>query len=389
MMRKLCLAFLITAFQFTWLSAGDIRVGLYYEKLVSAFTFHCTAGTYQVNADDSDLFSADPGNILYISLINDSLYVNDGSSDFGPYRQLKFTDSELKGRCRIKIVEPALEASDYGGDIEVGITHGTLQLINEIDFDQYLAGVIETEAGSNAPEEFFGAQAVLCRTYALRNWDRHAEEGFNLCDHTHCQAFNGLKDQNPVIYTAVLTTHNMVVADRYSRLIVAAYHSNSGGETEQASDVWPVGYDYLRAIIDPFSKNQKHYQWRESLSPATWIAYLQAKGFDVKNAKAANLLIQQPHRKKSFIYGDDTLSLSVIREDLGFKSAFFDMVLTGDTLIFNGRGYGHGIGLSQEGAMEMAREGYSYSDILRFYFNDVQIIDLNELPDSELPEVFR
>ena len=81
--------------------------------------------------------------------------------------------------------------------------------------------------------------------------------------------------------------------------------------------------------------------------------------------------------------------MSVIREDLGFKSAFFDMHLAGDTLVINGRGYGHGVGLSQEGAMEMAKEGYSYSDILRFYFNDISISDVNELPDSELPEEFR
>ena len=249
------------------LPAQDIRVGLFYEKLVTAFTFHCTSGEYEVKADNESRFSLQAGDILYISLINDSIYVNDGSTNFGPYLDLKFKDTLLKGRCRIKVVEPTLEASDYAGDIEVGISHHTINLINELDFDRYLAGVVETEAGPVAPEEFYKAQAVLCRTYALRNWNRHAGEGFNLCDHTHCQAYNGLNEQNPDIYTAVLATHNIVVADSRHQLIMAAYHSNSGGETERSSDVWPVDHDYLQAIIDPFSKNQKHYQWKESLSP--------------------------------------------------------------------------------------------------------------------------
>jgi stage II sporulation protein D len=230
---------------------------------------------------------------------------------------------------------------------------------------------------------------VLCRTYALRNWNRHVSEGFNRCDHTHCQAFNGIGDQSPEVYTAVLATHNIVVTDQYSHLIIAAYHANSGGETEQASDVWPVGHGYLQAIIDPFSENQKHYHWRETLSPEAWIAYLKAKGFTFGKIDTSALLIRQPHRRRYFIYGEDTLSMSVIREDLGFRSAFFDMNLVGDTLVISGRGYGHGVGLSQEGAMEMAREGYSYSDILRFYFNDVAVRAVDDLPDSELPEEFR
>ncbi|HYW94470.1 MAG TPA: SpoIID/LytB domain-containing protein [Bacteroidales bacterium] len=389
MIRKSVVISLIVVMNMVWLPAQDIRVGLYYEDLVMAFTFHCTAGEYDVKAGGSSRLVIHPGDILYVSLINDSIYVNDGELNYGPYEGLTFKDTLLKGRCRIKPVQPSLEAHDYAGDVDVGVSHNTLSLVNQIDFDRYLAGVVETEAGPVAPEEFYKAQAVLCRTYALRNWNRHQGEGFNLCDHTHCQAYKGLSEQSPVIYTAVLATHNVVVADRHYQLIMAAYHSNSGGETEQAADIWPVDLDYLQAIIDPFSKNQKHYQWRKKLSPQAWFAYLETKGIDVADADTTDLLIKQPHRKKTFIYGKDTLSMSVIREDLGLKSAFFDMTLAGDSLVISGRGYGHGVGLSQEGAMEMAREGYSYSDILRFYFNDISISDVNELPDSELPEAFR
>ncbi len=368
--------------------AEDIRVGLFYKELVNAFTFHCTEGEYEIRVDGDHSFSAGPGDIFYISLIRDSIYVNSGLSNSGPFAQVDFVDRLLKGRCRIKAAAPSLHAADYSGDIYVSISHGTLQVINKLDFDRYLAGVVEAEAGPSAPGEFYKAQAVLCRTYALRNWDRHEGEGFNMCDHTHCQAFHGISNQ-PSIYTAVLATHNIIVADRYSRLILPAFHSNSGGETGEASDAWPVNQDYLKPIIDPFSKNQKHSEWTKSITTEAWTAYLQSRGVNIAKAKPEQLLITQPHRKRSFVYGKDTLSMTMIRDDLGLKSAFFDMTTEGDSLVIHGRGYGHGIGLSQEGAMEMAREGYSYSDILRYYFNDITVTGIDELPDSELPEVFR
>ncbi len=389
MMRKALIIAGILLLNLAGIFAQDIRVGLFYEQLIQAFTFHCTSGEYDLMADGRSRFMVHPGEIYYISLVHDSLYVNDGTSTYGPFLDLLFKDRLLKGHCRIKAVEPSRLASDYSGSIEAGISHQTLQMVNQLDFDRYLAGVVETEAGPSAPDEFFKAQAVLCRTYALRNWDRHAGEGFNLCDHTHCQAYHGESNQNPHIYTAVLATHNIIVADQHSQLILPAFHSNSGGETERASDVWPVDKDYLQAIIDPFSKNQKHDKWSQTISPKIWIGYLEAKGFDVADADTDKLMIRQPHRRKSFIYGKDTLSMSVIRDDLGLNSAFFDMNLVGDSLVISGRGYGHGVGLSQEGAMEMARQGYSYSDILRYYFNNVTVTDLNELPDSELPEPFR
>jgi stage II sporulation protein D len=91
-------------------------------------------------------------------------------------------------------------------------------------------------------------------------------------------------------------------------------------------------------------------------------------------------------RKKYFILDKDSIKMSKIREDWGFKSSFFDMFPDGDSILIWGKGFGHGIGMSQEGAMKMARDGYSYQDILQFYFNGVRIMDYRDLPDSSLPK---
>ena len=98
------------------------------------------------------------------------------------------------------------------------------------------------------------------------------------------------------------------------------------------------------------------------------------------------IYIEQMRRKKYFILDKDSIRLAKIREDWGFKSAFFDMFPDGDSVLVWGKGFGHGIGMSQEGAMKMARDGFTSQDILQFYFHEVRMMDYRDLPDSSLPK---
>jgi stage II sporulation protein D len=81
--------------------------------------------------------------------------------------------------------------------------------------------------------------------------------------------------------------------------------------------------------------------------------------------------------------------LADIRTDLELRSTFFTMEVKNDSILIHGKGYGHGVGMSQEGAMEMAKQGYSFSDILRFYFYNVKIIEMADARDPGLPETFK
>jgi stage II sporulation protein D len=144
----------------------------------------------------------------------------------------------------------------------------------------------------------------------------------------------------------------------------------------------------LQAMIDPFSKDQPNYSWQKIINANDWIAYLESKNISVKDAGLNQLLIKQEHRKTNFILNEDTLSLSQIRNDLGLRSGFFSMFLQGDKIIINGKGYGHGIGLSQEGAMQMVREGYNFNDVLRFYYFNVLIKNIDDIPQRLVPEEF-
>jgi len=96
------------------------------------------------------------------------------------------------------------------------------------------------------------------------------------------------------------------------------------------------------------------------------------------------LYVEQMRRKKYFVLDRDSIQMTKIREDWGFQSAFFDMFPEGDSILVWGKGYGHGIGMSQEGAMKMARDGFNYQDILKFYFYEVRLMDFRDLPASSL-----
>lgn len=373
------------------LKAQDVRVSLFYDQLTEALTFHCVYGEYKVLQEGREILTIAEGDILFLEQTGNNIRVSDNSGTIGEYSSLSFKDALFRGRFMLKTVKPVSDQRLYRGDLFISVEHDALKLINECEFDHYLAGVVEAEAGPGAPEEFFKVQSVLCRTYAIKNWNRHLNEGFNLCDDTHCQAFHGIADDNPAIRDAVLSTHNIVVADKNYNLITAAYHSNSGGETQKASNIWPGEHEYLLPVIDPYSLDQPAYKWLETIPFETWVSYLRSRGVELEDPdqQQDNLLIRQKHRREDFIIEEDTLKIKSIREDLGLRSSFFNMRVEGDDIIFEGKGYGHGVGLSQEGAMEMARKGFSFMDILNFYYYEVQIKDLDEMPESAVPSVFR
>ena len=215
----------------------------------------------------------------------------------------------------------------------------------------------------------------MCRTFAFQDIERHIEEGFNLCDGVHCQAFNGKSRQNEIILQSVLATRNNVIVTKDNELITAAFHSNSGGITEDAKNVWVTDLPYLKSVNDPFSLKGKNMHWEKIISRAKWETYLKQHNFYIKgDEKPGYYSCQQKTREQYYRVGLDILSYQRIRKEWLLRSAFFSVYDDGKNITIKGKGYGHGVGMSQEGAMEMSKAGYSYSDIIHFYFRDVKIV---------------
>ena len=247
--------------------------------------------------------------------------------------------------------------------------------------EKYIEGVVETESGPNAPFEYYKSQAIICRTYALGHFDRHIKEEFNLCDGVHCQAYKGRSMANDSIPLAVHETSGLVIVDTSLNPITAAFHSNSGGHTINSEDVWSKETSYLKAIIDTFAVGQNNYLWKDSISVKEWKKYLDTIGFEISEDSFTNhaLNFEQKKRKIYFYLEKDSIALKKIRQDFGLRSTFFSFKPKDKYIIINGKGYGHGVGLCQEGAMEMARKGYSFKEIINFYYTGVMLFDVGEM----------
>jgi len=370
------------------LGAQTVRVGLYQEHSINSAVVYCSQGSFDLLVDGREVSRMDEGGILYLTLEKEGVKVLDTDRDFGHAKTIELRSLTLESGFRIRPVEPELEARPYDDDLVVFSDDSTMTLVNRVDMDKYLAGVEESIIGPNAEPEFYKAHSILCRTHALKHLDRHQDENFSLCDQSHCQLFKGKSKFNPQILEVILETSGVVVADYNFKLITVAYHPNSGGQTQRASDVWISDVDYLQAVVDPYSLHQPHAKWSDTISFEDWKNYLLDNGMkSVSKIPEEIIYVEQMRRKKNFILDKDSIRMSKIREDWDFKSSFFDMFPEGDSILVWGKGFGHGIGMSLEGALKMARDEFNYQDILQFYFYDVRLMDYRDLPGSSKTEV--
>ena len=341
-------------------------------------------GNYTLIADGNKLLELDETSIIKASLINDKIEIKAFENNLGTFKNISFVSESDEKYFKIKLLNPDRKPRFYDDNLSISIDEKLgLKLINTTEIDNYIAGVSEAEAGKSAGIEFYKVQSVLARTYALAHLYKHLPEGFNLCDQVHCQAFNG-KSINKYIVDAVIETKGQVVVDKDLQLITAAFHSNSGGQTANSEDVWGATTTYLKSVIDTFSLKMPNAYWKKNMAKEEWLNYLKSKHkFPIQSDSAVSsaLSFKNNSRKAYLEFENIKIPFKTLRTDLKLKSAFFDIDFDkeNNNVIFSGRGFGHGIGLSQEGAIYMTKSGYSYKDVLNFYYQNIHIIDLKEL----------
>lgn len=358
-----------------------ISVKILSQTKIKDLLFAPEKGTYMVVADGKNIISIDAQNALKASIINDSIELKSVAKKLGRFSSVRLISFEEEKSFRIKSVDPDRKSRFFNDNLSISIENGLLRLINESKLDNYIAGVSEAEAGSRSTLEFYKVQAILARTYALGHIGKHQAEGFNLCDQTHCQAFFGRTSETDILQ-AVVATRGKVVVDEDMNLIDAAFHSNSGGQTANSEDVWGRPMSYLRSIKDTFSLKMPNARWQRKMSTQDWLSYLKIKHkypIEDSSARWAATHFKQDTRKANLEYYGLKVPLKNVRADLQLKSTFFSLETIGDSVVFVGRGFGHGIGMCQEGAMRMTRLGYNYKDIVSFYYQNVHLIDIKEL----------
>jgi len=350
-----------------YLYAQEIWVSLYNSRQIHSVVVSAYNGPLTISADGSVQYAIADGQAVYAALRDGKIRLSDEQGEIGSFDQFTVQGADSSAVVRLRPVSPQVEARNYEGVVSLTVDIDRIQLINRIDVERYISGVVEAEAGQGHTREFYKAKAIICRTYLYGNIDRHENEGFHLCDETHCQAYKGQCRSRNMILPAVAATRNMIVTDlKDAKPILATYHSNCGGETESAQNVWQTNLPYLVPVIDPYCTSSPNARWQKTISLDDWIKYLLKNGFKPNPNIVTDFSFQQNRRTTTYKANDFTMPVRQIRTDWQLRSSFFSIAVEEGNVLFRGRGYGHGVGLCQEGAMEMGRRGFTYDEMINF-----------------------
>lgn len=349
------------------LKAGNVRVRVYTDNTIKDVILAVSFGNYTIENQQIKKNTK-----VRLSLQNSkvALYLND--SLFCSKDTIKLVSTDVK--CFFQITPAGLKPRRYDNNLEVTVTKDakSLLLINNVEVENYIAGVVQSEAGGASDNvEFFKVQAICCRTYMQRNINKHQKDGYNLCDQVNCQVYFSRANKEQVIEGSHKTIGEIIV-DENNKPIETLFHSNSGGQTANAQDVWGKDVSYLKSVVDSFSIGRPNYTWEKEISEKEWLNYFKNKGVNTKdyNNKVELLNFSQQEGRKDKIFD---ISLVQIRKDFKLKSTFFSVQPWGSNVKLKGKGYGHGVGLSQEGAAKMCEEGYEYWQVIEHYYSGVKI----------------
>jgi stage II sporulation protein D len=366
------------------LLSQTMRVGVFNDNNTKSVIVSAVQGSYLFMGDNRAVLTLKPLQNIYIAMNGDSIECFVQNKNLGRFKILKLSNMTDSGIFSLRIANPPSNLRYFDDNIEISVSLGKLQTVNIVDLDKYLAGVVESEGGVRATLEYYKTQSVLCRTYILSHLDRHIEEGFYLCDGVHCQAYNGMNTGTKSIVKAAFDTRGLVVTDTDSCFITAAFHSDCGGETESAQNVWLIKKKYLKPVQDPYCQNQRNYKWERKLQLEQWKKYLTSNGYILKaDILPSNFNYTQYSRKQYYKIGKDSITFRKIRSDFNFPSAFFSIEVENSNIELHGRGYGHGVGLCQEGAMQMSKLGYNFREIIQFYYQGVNVTEFKNAPESK------
>jgi stage II sporulation protein D len=267
------------------------------------------------------------------------------------------------------------------------LIHATGQTV-QMPMNQYLKGVVAAEMPAEFDLEALKAQAVAARTYAAFKIKKKSHPLADVCtDFAHCQAWIN-PDQAFIrwpaskrnllwnkVSTAVDSTKNEMVYYK-GKLANPLFHSNSGGQTENCEDVWDgVSVPYLRSVKTHGEEKTHDYLSITQLSTHEIIQKMQAQYPDFAFDKHKIKINKRSKSKRviSITFGNKTLKGTEIRKALGLKSTNFYIEKKGNLITFEVKGYGHGVGMSQDGANVLAKKGMKYQQILKYYYRGVEV----------------
>ncbi|MTI79759.1 MAG: SpoIID/LytB domain-containing protein [Firmicutes bacterium] len=328
-----------------------------------------------------------------LSAVNAEGEIINLSEDLSQYKFITvngMNDFQVNTKQQLVTLFGSGESKRYRGDFDFRLDEKGITIINDLPFEEYLYGIVPSEMPNHWPKEALKAQAVVARTYALYSQGQYLAYGFDILASQQNQIYHGYDQETTATNAAVQQTKGQVLTYD-NRLIMAVFHSSNGGFTGNCSEVWKEEVPYLQAKKDSFDYNEKHYNWSITMTADQIAKQLTERGYPysvVLNLAEAQrdetgARVKVMHLKGLDKNGDlkeeDVFNADRVRFALGLKSSVFNMDKHYDQnnnlqqVTFSGNGWGHGLGMSQYGARAMSLEGYTYQDILKYYYSDVEL----------------
>lgn len=355
-----------------------VRVNVLSRVAPQSITVRATDGplTVYANRDNIPVYTLLPGETVTMDRVGDRVRITT------PAGAMQATVGEVvPSNGSVVTIRTGTHRRVYHGALSVEINNGrrAMRLVNYVPLEDYVASVVAGEYPFNEMEGV-KAQAVLARTYALRAAGNH--DAYDLVDDTRAQVYEGIEKETDVTRTAAEATRGQVLSYR-GELVEALYFSSSGGHTASNEDIWntrPV--PYLRGRPDPYDSAAPDHRWSTSASASELLRALgrrfggSVSGFEItRHAPSGRVLSVRLRGSRSQTVTASQFR-SVVTSAFGsrmLRSTHFSAERRGNRYLFNGRGFGHGVGMSQFGARGQARQGRSYRDILSFYFTNTSI----------------
>lgn len=310
-----------------------------------------------------------------------------------------------KGKLLIKSIdndykyEPLIFAGNhwYRGTIEIFPSlknPKTTTVVNTLPIEEYLYGVVPSEMPTSWPLEALKTQAVAARTYAMKNIGQYLSEGYDLTATVMSQVYDGAEVENPTSNQAVDETIGKV-ATYNSKLINAYYSSGGGGITESGLDAWGNDLPYLKSVKD-FDFDSPKYSWYKSITNEA-LQFFIKKEYKVSVGKVTSVTIldtTSSGRAKTVrikgLNGVVDVDAKKLRIALKLNSTLFQIsvaelgtieennVPIPELFLISGKGFGHGSGMSQYGSRYLAKSGKSYQEIIKYYYQGVEVSDYTQ-----------
>lgn len=281
----------------------------------------------------------------------------------------------------------------------IKLLHSETMKIEELNIDEYLYGVVSSEMPANFELEALKAQAVVARTYTIyqiiHNSSKH--ENADICDnYSCCQAWISKEERfskwnseeaennwNKIVQAVNETKGKIVTYNKQP--INAFFHANSGGVTESSLNIWSgIDYPYLKSVETSGEEGYTQYASEVILNKQELLEKIKTQYEDCKIDFAQQDCIQileytSSGRVKTIKFGNKEIAGTEARTLLGLKSTNFEVAIDEENIIFSVTGYGHGVGMSQTGADSLAKQGLKYEEIIKHFYTNVEIIDVNSL----------